>query len=166
MIDTAQVGRREELVRLSDDLLALLHNVPIFASLDGDKLHCLDGTRMLYLETGDVLVHQNENVRLFWILLSGMLKASQAGSDGRDIPMHNLTQGFAFGEVPLLANMPHAVTITAMESSQFLRRRNRASRSTRLRKVISRPSTKTHWTNVPSRQTNVLRSGISRSKGK
>ncbi len=120
MIDTGQVGRREELVRLSDELLALLHTVPIFASLDGDKLHCLDGTRLLYLEAGDVLVHQNENVRLFWILLSGSLKATQAGSDGRELPMHTLTQGFAFGEVPLLANMPHAVTISAVEPCQLL----------------------------------------------
>jgi signal transduction histidine kinase len=117
---TRQVGRSEELVRLSDELLALLHTVPIFASLDGDKLHCLDGTRMLYLEPGDTLVNQGDNVRLFWIVLTGTLQSSQKMPDGRDVKMYTLAQGFAFGEVPLMAGMPHSVTLRAIEACQIL----------------------------------------------
>ncbi|QHN02855.1 cyclic nucleotide-binding domain-containing protein [Granulicella sp. WH15] len=120
MSETKQIGRSEQIVRLSDELLALLHTVPIFASLDGDKLHCLDGTRLLYLETSDVLVHQGDMVRFFWILLAGSMRASQAMADGREMPLHTLTQGFAFGEVPLLANMPHSVTLSASEPCQLL----------------------------------------------
>jgi signal transduction histidine kinase len=120
MSETRQVGRKEQVVRLSDDLLALLKTAEIFTSLETDKLHCLDGTTLLHLESGDILAQQGETARFFWILLEGSLKATIAVPGGHEEEHHILTQGIAFGEVPLLANITNQVSLKALEPCLLL----------------------------------------------
>ncbi len=105
---------------LDDATVAKLQNVPILASLTADRLHCLDGTERITMESGQVLVRQGEIVRQFCMLLEGRLPVFQTNRDGHEMLMHVLEQGSSFGELPLLANIPSAVTIRADGHAEIL----------------------------------------------
>ncbi len=98
----------------------MLRGVPILASLNETTLHCLDGTVERKLAAGELLLRQGDTVRVFWILLSGSLHMSMTGPDGREDVTYLMEAGAAFGEVPLLANIPSSTTITARDGCELL----------------------------------------------
>jgi signal transduction histidine kinase len=106
--------------RLSPNVLAQLRDVSILASLDEKTLHCLDEATEIHLKPEQILVRQGENSRNFWILLSGSLRFSNTSTDGHENTVHVMEHGNAFGEVPLLANIPSAVSIRAAEDCDLL----------------------------------------------
>ena len=120
MSEAKQVGRRQPLGQLGPEMLALLHTVPLLQSLAPDHLHCLDGSQLLSLDTADVLFNEGEDLRYFWILLEGSLKATKTDLAYRELPVHVVTPGFSFGEVPLMTNMPDGVTLIAQEPCRLL----------------------------------------------
>lgn len=98
---------------MSETLLAKLRTVSILSSLKDDELRCLEGVEEIHLEKGDILVHQGEAAHHFWILLEGELQLFQTQPDGREVALVAMPSGSAFGEVPLLANIPNAVSLRA-----------------------------------------------------
>jgi signal transduction histidine kinase len=90
-----------------------LRQAPILSSLKDDELRCLKGVHEIHLENGGVLARQGEAAHHFWILLEGELHLYQTGSDGKEIDLAAVPVGSAFGEVPLLANIPNAVSVRA-----------------------------------------------------
>ena len=113
MSDQSQVVQKKDATAMSKSLLAKLRTVPILASLKDDELHCLEGVEEIQLEKDDVLVHQGEAAHHFWILLEGELQLYQSQPDGVEAPLMTMPSGNAFGEVPLLANIPNAVSLRA-----------------------------------------------------
>ena len=105
---------------IASETIALLRGVSILASLTEDRLQCLAGSRPLHLESGDILIQQGEVRRNFWILLTGTLKISSTSSGEEDQYTVIVEAGNAFGEVPLLAGMPSAITLTACEPCELL----------------------------------------------
>jgi signal transduction histidine kinase len=105
---------------LSPETIARLSNVSILASLDENTLHCLDGATEIHLATGEILVHQGEVARFFWILLFGSIDISNTSSDGRENLYYTMQQGAAFGEVPLMANIASATTLRAATDCDLL----------------------------------------------
>lgn len=99
--------------QLSPELIAQLRSVAILASLSEARLQCLAGSRPLHLEAGQVLIKQGELRRAFWILLTGAIRLTNSSSAVQDLYVHTLEAGSAFGEVPLLANLPSTATLTA-----------------------------------------------------
>ncbi|WP_260705852.1 ATP-binding protein [Edaphobacter flagellatus] len=98
---------------ISETLFAQLRATPIFSSLKDEELRCLHGLEEIYLEKGDVLVKQGEIAHYFWVLLEGELTVSQTTPEGKEMVMISIPSGNAFGELPLLANIPNAVNLTA-----------------------------------------------------
>jgi signal transduction histidine kinase len=49
----------------------------------------------------------------FWVLLEGTMLLSQTMPDGREMEVTSIPSGNAFGELPLLANIPNAVNLRA-----------------------------------------------------
>ena len=97
-----------------------LRIVTVLASLNESTLHCLDGATEIHLAQDQVLVLQGETVRSFWMLLSGQLRAVGLGPDGKESISYTMDPGIAFGEVPLLASVPSAVSIRAGKGSDLL----------------------------------------------
>ncbi len=97
-----------------------LKYVPILASLTEERMHCLDGTRKLVLQDGELLVKQGDPVKVFCILLEGALAVSMANSDGHQMPMHVLDEGSSLGELPLLASLPSTITVHAKGNCELL----------------------------------------------
>ena len=106
--------------QLSEQTIALLQCVPILASLNETSMHCLDGTLERKLADDQVLVQQGDVVRTFWILLAGHLHMSTTAADGTEYMAYTMDPGNAFGEVPLLANIPSAMTIRASDNAHLL----------------------------------------------
>lgn len=97
-----------------DELLfAKLRQVPILSSLKDDEIRCLKGVEEVCLNSNDLLIRQGEISHWFWILLEGEISIYQTASDGEDVPITSIPAGLAFGEVPLLANIPSAATLRA-----------------------------------------------------
>jgi signal transduction histidine kinase len=120
MSEQTQVVQKKSLEKISEAMLAKLRSVPILSSLGDDELLCIEGVEQIHLEKGDVLLRQGEAAHYFWILLDGELEIFQTQSDGRELSVMAMKSGNAFGELPLLANIPNAVTMRAGAPCELL----------------------------------------------
>jgi signal transduction histidine kinase len=120
MSEQSQVVTPNVVEKLSDSLRTQLRTVPILSSLRDDELNCLEGVQELHLDKDAVLVNQGDIAHYFWILLKGELSIYQTQPDGRQMVMAKLESGNAFGELPLLANIPNSSSIQATEPSHLL----------------------------------------------
>ncbi|HEY0161134.1 MAG TPA: ATP-binding protein [Edaphobacter sp.] len=98
---------------ISDALFSQLRATPLFSSLKDEELRCLTGVEEIRLDKGDVLCRQGEIAHHFWVLLEGSVVVVQVTADGREVEMVSIPSGNAFGELPLLANIPNAATLKA-----------------------------------------------------
>jgi signal transduction histidine kinase len=119
MIEHNQVAQNQVVEKSGEDLLAQLRKVPILSSLKDDELYCVEGERKT-LEKDEMLVRQGEAAHFFFILLEGELRIYQTQTGGEQIAMAKIEAGNAFGELPLLANIPNSGTIEATMASHLL----------------------------------------------
>ena len=98
---------------ISDTLFAQLRTTAVFSSLKDNELRCLRGLEEIRLKKGDVFVRQGEVAHHFWVLLEGSLSVTQTTHTGGEMPITAVSSGSAFGELPLLANIPNAINLTA-----------------------------------------------------
>lgn len=101
-------------------LLALLHNVPILASLSEDDLHCLDDVEQIHVEAGTLLARQGDEARFFYVLLTGSVRIYYLRPDKVEVTATTLPAGSAFGEVPLLAGIPIPSNVEILEPAHLL----------------------------------------------
>jgi signal transduction histidine kinase len=120
MSEQTQPVRNHVVEKMNEELLAKLRGVPILSSLKDDELHCLEGVQEIYIEKGEILVRQGEAAHFFWILLEGELRVYQAQGNGNDMALALIESGNAFGELPLLTNIPNAGTIESTAPSHLL----------------------------------------------
>jgi signal transduction histidine kinase len=107
--------------KLAAELFTQLRSVSILSSLKDEDLYCLDHLRELHLAEGDILTRQGEDAQFFYILLEGKLNIFQTTSGGGSLHLLSIPPGSAFGEVPLLANMPNPVNIQAAAPCHLIR---------------------------------------------
>ena len=120
MSEQSQVVQNKVVETISPELLAQLHQVPILSSLKDDELRCVEGVGDIYLGKDEFLVHQGDAPHFFWILLEGQIRIFQTQSDGHDGTIYKIEKGNAFGEVPLLANIPNTVNLQTTMPSRLL----------------------------------------------
>jgi len=105
---------------LSAEMLARLRAVPILASLPEGELECMWEGREVLVPEGEFVARQGEIVRFFWILLSGEMRIYHTYPDGREETIGLMPEGSAFGELPLLANIPNGANARATKPSDLL----------------------------------------------
>jgi len=111
------VGKNET---MSAELIAKLRSAPILSSLKDDELRCLEGVEEVHMPKGATLVRQGEMVHNFWILLDGEVQVFWVHPDGRETSVAAMPKGSAFGELPLLANIPSVVNARTGSDSTLL----------------------------------------------
>ena len=99
--------------QVDEALFAKLRQAPILSSLKDDEIRCLKGVEEICLDEGQVLSAQGEVGHFFWILLEGEIGIFYASPEGDEMMITSMTPGLAFGEVPLLANIPNAASLRA-----------------------------------------------------
>jgi signal transduction histidine kinase len=105
---------------ITPELLTQLRKVPIFSSLKDDELHCVAGVGDVQLGKDEFLVRQGEAAHFFWVLLEGEIRVFQSQSEGNEGMIYKMESGNAFGEVPLLANIPNGVNLQTTVPSRLL----------------------------------------------
>jgi signal transduction histidine kinase len=120
MSEQSQAVQNKIVETISPELFAQLRQVPIFTSLKDDELSCVEGVGDIHLGKDEFLVHQGDPPHFFWILLEGQIRIFQSQSEGHDGTIYKIEKGNAFGEVPLLANIPNTVNLQATMPSRLL----------------------------------------------
>ena len=120
MSQQTQVVQQSVSGPISDALFAQLRATSIFSSLKDEELRCLNGLEEIRLNKGDLLIRQGEMAHNFWILLEGTMLLTQTMPDGREMAVTSIPSGNAFGELPLLANIPNAVNLKAEGSCHLV----------------------------------------------
>src|SRR5882757_684248 len=120
MSEQSQVVQNKVVETISPGLLAQLRKVPIFSSLKDDELHCVEGVGDIYLGKDEFLVRQGEAAHFFWILLEGEIRVFHTQPDGNEGTLYKMERGNAFGELPLLANIPNAVNLQTLTPCHLL----------------------------------------------
>ena len=98
---------------MNETLFAQLRTVPILSSLKDEEILCLGGVQDIHLEAGDILAHQGDVAHFFWILLEGELRLFQTVPDNHEVTIATIPSGNAFGELPLLSNIPNIASVQA-----------------------------------------------------
>jgi len=105
---------------LTPELIALLRGVSILSSLKDDELRCLEGVDEMHLSEGDVLIRQGEFATHFLIVLTGRIGVFQTAPNKHETEIVAYSDGSAFGELPLLANMPVGGSLRATQPTHLL----------------------------------------------
>jgi signal transduction histidine kinase len=106
---------------MSEELVRQLRDVPILSSLKDDELHCLVGVSEVHFNAGETIARQGESTHFFWIVLEGELRVHQLQPDGADLTLSKIERGNAFGELPILTNVPNAGAVESTTASRLLR---------------------------------------------
>ena len=120
MSEEIQVVRNGVVEKMSEELIAQLRKVPILSSLKDEELHCIEGVQEIHLNAGEAVARQGEIAHFFWILLKGELRVHQTQPDGSDVTLGMIEDGNAFGELPLLTNVPNAGAVETTAPSRLL----------------------------------------------
>src|SRR5438270_12396414 len=110
MSQQSQVAQNKVVETITPELLAQLRKVPILSSLKDDELHCVEGAAEIHLGKDEFLARQGETAHLFWILLEGQIRLFQT-QYAHGSALYKIESGNAFGELPLLANIPNGVRL-------------------------------------------------------
>lgn len=111
MREEIHLATHEDWKTMNPELLKRLRAVSILSSLRNDQLSCLQNAEQVRAGNGDFVVRQGEVSSSFWILLKGELQVVQTQGDGREVMVATISAGHTFGEVPLLAKIPNAVSV-------------------------------------------------------
>jgi signal transduction histidine kinase len=103
--------------QVDEALFAKLRQAPLLSSLKDDEIQCLKGVEEICLNAGDVLARQGEVAHYFWILLEGEVGIYQTNPGSEEYMITSMPAGLAFGEVPLLTNIPNMANLRAISHS-------------------------------------------------
>lgn len=103
------------------DVPELLQSVPIFSDLDNAGIETLSRVvaRKVYPKDG-VVFFENESGDSLFMILSGRVKVTILGDDGREIILTVLGPGDFFGEMSLLDNEPRSATAIVTEETELV----------------------------------------------
>lgn len=94
---------------------------PWFGALPlGERKAMLAASAVVHLRPGEMLFRKGDTGGGFFAVLSGALKVSTLGEDGREGILSVLEAGIWFGETSHFDGMPRPHDVTAMEASEVL----------------------------------------------
>ena len=98
-----------------------LARVPIFAQLSPAEIEGLaEITATKRLKTREVLFRKGDEGSQAYVILSGRLKVTSAGEDGKETVLRIMDPGEVLGEMALLDGEPRSATLTALERVELL----------------------------------------------
>jgi len=99
----------------------LLRRIHLFADLtDRESDTILGLMREKTIARGVAIFHQNDSGGGLYLILSGSVKISRTGRDGRDVTVAVLHEGNFFGEMSLLDGQPRSASATAAQATRLL----------------------------------------------
>ena len=103
------------------DRRELLGSVSLFASLEDKQLDLLlRATTTRKLKPKEVLCRKGDPGNQLYGILSGSLKVTATGTDGKDVMFGLMGPGEVIGEIALLDGEERSATVTAIEPTELL----------------------------------------------
>lgn len=103
------------------DRRELLRNVSIFSFLDARELDLLiQATTTRKLKTKEVLFRKGDPGNQLFGILTGSLKVTAVGADGKDVVFSLMRAGEVLGEIALLDGEPRSATVVAVEATTLV----------------------------------------------
>jgi sigma-B regulation protein RsbU (phosphoserine phosphatase) len=104
------------------DIVKILHQVPLFSSLDTQLLGAL--TSLFEEESfsaNSKILREGEFGDSMYIIVQGQVNVTKYNEEGKEILITRMTSGSYFGEVALIDNQPRSANINAEEDTKVLR---------------------------------------------
>ena len=120
MTSATDLNQSDVSTELTPEMIRELSAVPLLASLSEDQFRCLEPVHMIQPAPQTVLAKAGETATHFWILLDGHVELLERQTDGQNFTVHVHEKGAAFGEVPLLANIPTSSTMRTRGATRLL----------------------------------------------
>jgi len=96
-------------------------NAELFRGLAADELARLErASHPRHYDAGAVIVREGEGGIAFFVVTSGKVAVTRAGSDGQQKELRTIGAGGSFGEMALFSDRPRAGTVTAVEPTDCL----------------------------------------------
>jgi len=101
--------------------LQLLHKVPLFSGLSDEALARLGSatSRKSYPKDA-MVVEENEMGDSLYMILTGKVKVTNIGPDGKEVILSVLSTGEFFGEMSLLDQEPRSANVVTMEKTEMM----------------------------------------------
>lgn len=99
----------------------LLEKVPLFSGLsDSAYDHLTQVTTRKSYPKDTTLVEENEMGETMYMIISGKVKVTNIGPDGKEVILSVLGGGEFFGEMSLLDHEPRSATVVTMEKTEMM----------------------------------------------
>ncbi len=103
------------------DRKELLRNVSLFASLDARELdRLIQATTTRKLAAKETLFRKGDPGNQLFGILTGSLKVTGVGTDGKDVVFSLMGPGEVLGEMALLDDAPRSATVVAVEATALV----------------------------------------------
>jgi CRP/FNR family transcriptional regulator, cyclic AMP receptor protein len=105
----------------SEDTIALLHRVPVFAALaDGDLARVAEVAVPRHFAAGEVVFHEADEGSTCYVVRAGRVRAVHEHPDGRSITLAQFGPGDIFGELAMFDNERRSATVEALEQTEAI----------------------------------------------
>ncbi|MBI4430892.1 MAG: patatin-like phospholipase family protein [Candidatus Omnitrophica bacterium] len=99
-----------------------LNQIPLFSDLSGGELKAVEKrSRLVEFHKGEKVYGQGDLPDAFYVVLSGRFQVLHKKSDGGEDKVVNLYRNDYFGEISLLTNQPHSVSVKALNDALAIR---------------------------------------------
>ena len=104
-----------------------LKAVPLFSALEDEELEAICAlSKTRHSPKGNIIFLQGDAGDAFYLILSGEVKVTLLGGDGREYILGFLKSGDFFGEMSLFDNAPRSASVVTTEDARFLLIRRQA----------------------------------------
>ena len=101
--------------------LSLIQKVPLFEGLSSEALErLLQATNRKNYPKDATIVEENEVGDTLYMILSGKVKVTNIGPDGKEVILSVLNEGEFFGEMALLDKEPRSANVVSMEKTEMM----------------------------------------------
>lgn len=99
----------------------MLSSIPLFSCLTADELVTVEQhSAARNFRKNTVVIQKGDESTTLYVVITGRLKVSLAGDEGKEVILNTLGPGDYFGELAILGDTPRTATVTTLEDSRLL----------------------------------------------
>ena len=100
---------------------SILEKVPLFKGLGDEALaRLIQATTRKHYDKDTIVVEENEMGETLYMILSGKVKVTNIGPDGKEVILSMLGPGEFFGEMSLLDREPRSANVVSQEKTEMM----------------------------------------------